>query len=107
VRTDEEIQKDYIEFRGRCKELSEKAVAADPSLTLVRGYYFCPIWCIEEQHWWADGYWRCTVPRNDFATQRGFSWRKYGVIGHGKTPRLAFMDWQAFRRTADLVNDIY
>jgi hypothetical protein len=49
---------DYMRFRGKCKELSEAAVAADPSLTLVRGHYFCPIWNTEEPHWWtvrADG----------------------------------------------------
>lgn len=48
----------YQEFRGKCKELSEAAVAADPSLTLVRGHYFCPIWNSSEAHWWtvrADG----------------------------------------------------
>lgn len=42
----------YLEFRGRCKELSEEACTADPSLTLVRGHYYCPIWNTEEAHWW-------------------------------------------------------
>lgn len=42
---------DYSKFRGRCKELSEAAVAADPTLTLVRGYYHCPFFG-KEQHWW-------------------------------------------------------
>lgn len=51
-RTPEQIQADYAEFRGRCRELSEAAVAADPTLTLVRGHYFCPIWRTEEPHWW-------------------------------------------------------
>jgi len=48
----------YRQFRGKCKELSEAAVAEDPTLTLVRGYYFCPIWGKDEPHWWtfrADG----------------------------------------------------
>jgi hypothetical protein len=48
----------YRTLRGKCRELSEAAVAADPSLTLVRGHYFCPIWNTDEQHWWtvrADG----------------------------------------------------
>lgn len=40
------------DLRGKCKELSEDAVRKDPSLTLVRGYYYCPIWNREEQHWW-------------------------------------------------------
>lgn len=44
-------------LRGKCKELSEKAVAEDPSLRLVRGFYHCPFWGTQ-QHWWtvrADG----------------------------------------------------
>jgi hypothetical protein len=43
---------DYILYRGKCKEMSEAAVAADPTLTLVRGHYFCPIWNSDEPHWW-------------------------------------------------------
>lgn len=42
---------DYMEYRGRCKELAEAAVAADPTLTLVRGHYYCPFWG-EQSHWW-------------------------------------------------------
>lgn len=41
----------YLEFRGKCKELSEAAVAQDPTLTLVRGHYVCPFWG-EQEHWW-------------------------------------------------------
>lgn len=42
----------YKLYRGRCKELSEQAVRDDPSLKLVRGHYFCPIWNTDEPHWW-------------------------------------------------------
>lgn len=42
----------YRKFRGKCKELSEAACAADPKLRLVRGHYFCPVWGTNEQHWW-------------------------------------------------------
>lgn len=42
---------DYLRYRGKCKEMSEALVAADPSLTLVRGYYHDPAWG-EQQHWW-------------------------------------------------------
>jgi hypothetical protein len=42
----------YRAFRGRCKELSEAACAADSTLTLVRGHYYCPIWNSDEAHWW-------------------------------------------------------
>jgi hypothetical protein len=45
-------EENYRIFRGRCQELSEQACAADPSLTLVRGHYFCPLWGTEEPHWW-------------------------------------------------------
>lgn len=41
----------YSRYRGKCKDMSEAAVAADPSLTLVRGHYICPVWG-EQQHWW-------------------------------------------------------
>lgn len=44
-------ESDYLKYRGKCKEMAEAAVAADPSLTLVRGHYCCPIWG-EQQHWW-------------------------------------------------------
>lgn len=43
---------DYSKYRGKCKELCAEAIQKDPSLRLVRGYYFCPIWNTEEQHWW-------------------------------------------------------
>lgn len=43
---------DYTEYRGKCLELSQSAVLDDPTLTLVRGYYYCPMWNTEEQHWW-------------------------------------------------------
>lgn len=39
-------------LRGKCKELSEKAVREDPTLTLVRGFYYEPMWSREEEHWW-------------------------------------------------------
>lgn len=42
----------YAKYRGKCKELSEAAVAKDSSLRLVRGYYYEPIWGTIEQHWW-------------------------------------------------------
>lgn len=43
---------DYMKYRGKCKEMSEAAVLADPTLTLVRGHYYCPVWNTEEPHWW-------------------------------------------------------
>ena len=44
---------DYVKYRGKCKEMSESAVAADPTLRLVRGHYYCPIWG-KQAHWWTE-----------------------------------------------------
>lgn len=41
----------YLEFRGKCKELSEALIKEDPTLRLVRGYYHCPVWG-KQAHWW-------------------------------------------------------
>ena len=46
---------DYIKYRGKCKEMSEHLCKEDPTLTLQRGWYECPIWG-KQQHWW------CTTP---------------------------------------------
>ncbi len=58
MRTHEQLAEDYKKYRGRCREMSEEAVANDPTLRLVRGHYFCPLWATNEAHWWtvrADG----------------------------------------------------
>lgn len=44
-------EEDYTKYRGKCKEMSEALIKADPSLTLVRGHYYDPIWG-EQPHWW-------------------------------------------------------
>lgn len=44
-------QDDYAKYRGKCKEMSEALIATDPTLTLVRGHYYCPFWG-EQAHWW-------------------------------------------------------
>lgn len=41
----------YLEYRGRCKELCERVVLENPSLTIVRGYYHDAIWG-KQAHWW-------------------------------------------------------
>ena len=38
-------------LRGKCKEMSQELIKNDPALTLVRGWYDCPVWG-EQQHWW-------------------------------------------------------
>lgn len=47
----EEKLSDYLTYRGKCKIMSEAAIEKDPTLTLVRGHYYCPIWG-EQPHWW-------------------------------------------------------
>lgn len=42
---------DYERYRGKCKEMSEALVAADSTLTLVRGHYHDFAWG-EQPHWW-------------------------------------------------------
>jgi len=48
----DEAASNYQKYRGKCKEMSEALVAANPKLRLVRGHYFCPLWASNEQHWW-------------------------------------------------------
>lgn len=45
------VESDYEKYRGKCKEMSEALVAIDPTLTLVRGHYYCFAWG-EQPHWW-------------------------------------------------------
>ena len=40
-----------VNLRGKCKEYAEAAIEADPTLTLVRGWYDDPSWGRQE-HWW-------------------------------------------------------
>jgi hypothetical protein len=47
-------ESNYSKYRGTCKAASELAVAADSSLTLVRGHYICPFWG-PQPHWWTTG----------------------------------------------------
>jgi hypothetical protein len=49
----------------------------------------------------------CAVPRDDFATQQGFHWKKYGLIGRGKTKEEALDDWKVWKNASDFVAAIY
>ena len=44
-------ESNYSKYRGKCKELAQKEVLADPTLRLVRGHYLCPLWGMQA-HWW-------------------------------------------------------
>lgn len=46
-----ELKHDYS-LRGKCLVKCLEAVALDPSLKLVRGEYYCPIWNEIEDHCW-------------------------------------------------------
>jgi hypothetical protein len=43
----------YTKYRGKCKEMSEALVAADPTLRLVRGHYWDAFWG-DQPHWWCE-----------------------------------------------------
>jgi hypothetical protein len=65
-------------------------------------------WSAEHLKFWREGkLWCCAVPRDDFATQNGLSWKKFGLIGRGSTRKAATEDWESWLRAADLVADIY
>jgi hypothetical protein len=40
-----------LALRGKCREYAEAAVATDPSLEIIRGWYYDPFWGRQE-HWW-------------------------------------------------------
>lgn len=41
----------YLQYRGKCKELCEQALQNNSDLTIVRGYYHDAFWGRQE-HWW-------------------------------------------------------
>lgn len=59
------------------------------------------------KYWKKDEKWHCAVPRDDFATRQGLSWKTHGLIGIGKTKEAATQDWESWKRCSDLVADIY
>lgn len=51
--TEVSVESDYQKYRGKCKEMSEELAAKDPSLRVVRGYYFDAMWG-KQGHWWCE-----------------------------------------------------
>ena len=47
----EQAREDYLRYRGKCKKYAEAAAQDDPTLTVVKGWYICPVWGSQE-HWW-------------------------------------------------------
>ena len=43
--------RDYLKYRGKCREYCKEAVKKDPTLRMVRGFYHDPLWG-KQQHWW-------------------------------------------------------
>ncbi len=42
---------DYLKYRGKCREFSEKLAAENPGFRVVRGWYDCLLWG-RQAHWW-------------------------------------------------------
>jgi hypothetical protein len=59
------------------------------------------------RYWREKDEWCCAVPRDDIATRNGFHWKRYGLVGRGKTKKEALNDWFVWQRCSDLVADIY
>ncbi len=52
---DQEVElSNYQKYRGKCKQMCEELVKNDSTLTMVRGYYYEPLWSKDEQHWWCE-----------------------------------------------------
>lgn len=49
--SDDTAQSNYAKYRGKCKEMAEALHIADPSLRLVRGWYYDHAWG-KQAHWW-------------------------------------------------------
>lgn len=65
-------------------------------------------WSKEHLSFWKKGnFWCCAIPRDDIATQNGLSWKKFGLIGRGKTKEEATLDWEKWKSASDFVADIY
>lgn len=50
---------DYEKYRGKCKEYCQELAITNPSLEIVRGYFYEPFWREKEPHWW------CKTPEGD------------------------------------------
>lgn len=65
-------------------------------------------WTVEDLYHWKEGaIFHCAVPRDDIATQAGMSWKKFGLIGQGKTKKAAIEDWEKWIAASDFVADIF
>jgi hypothetical protein len=59
---------------------------------------------------WREGKdWKCAVPRpkDHWIEQCGRHWKKYGLIGRGKTRDKALEDWKISKDASDFVAAIY
>lgn len=61
----------------------------------------------KQKFWRVAGRWCCAVPRDDMATRNGMHWKKFGLIGRGRTRQAALEDWYAWQKASDFVADIY
>lgn len=65
-------ESDYIKYRGKCYEMCMNLILDDPTLTMVRGHYYCPIWNTDEQHWW------CVKPNGEIVDPTKLQFRSKG-----------------------------
>jgi len=65
----------YKKYRGKCKEYCEQLIKEDPTLRMVRGYYWCPIWNTDEGHWW------CVKPDGEIVDPTKL---QFPSAGHGQ-----------------------
>lgn len=80
------------------------------NFTTVPGLKFLPGDSLEDEKvrfWCEGGLWHCAVPRDDFATQHGFTWKRYGLIGRGATQTAALADWKHWQLCSKFVASIY
>ena len=42
----------YMKYRGKCVEETEKLAKKNPNLKIVKGFYYEPWWDREEEHQW-------------------------------------------------------
>lgn len=47
----EQNSTEYLKYRGKCKELSEKYIQDHPEYEIIKGWYWCPFWG-KQQHFW-------------------------------------------------------
>lgn len=48
---DSDGKSDYEKYRGKCKKICTEMAEKDPTLTIVKGWYYCPFWGKQAHYW--------------------------------------------------------